>query len=105
MSNTLEVEVKNVNIVNVNKLRAYVDVVLGGCLVVNGYKVVEGQKGLFVANPARPSKNKQTGQDEWSDVLYFTKESNMRDVLSTKVMAAYKQKLSEQQQASAAAGI
>ncbi len=35
------------------KLKAYADVTFEGCFVVHGLKVIDGQKGMFVAMPSR----------------------------------------------------
>ncbi len=36
-----------------NRLRAYVSITLDDCFVIRDLKIIEGDKGLFVAMPAR----------------------------------------------------
>lgn len=36
-----------------SKLKAYADVTFEECFVVHGLKIIEGQKGMFVAMPSR----------------------------------------------------
>lgn len=94
MAGTLEItEFRGIKFVNVGKLRAFVDVVFNDALVVKGYKVIEGGKGLFVASPARETTAKDSNEKQWNDVVYLTKESNLRDAIHGKILAHYKERL------------
>jgi len=91
MSTNLEItDFRNTRLLNTGKLRAFVDVVFNDALVVKGFKVIEGSKGLFVAAPARQVKGKD-GDMEWNDVVYFTKESGAWTGFQAKILAHYKE--------------
>jgi len=52
----LSVEIKGMRMVTGDKpLKAFVDVLLGGEVLVKGLRVVNGQKGLFVSMPQMKS--------------------------------------------------
>jgi DNA-binding cell septation regulator SpoVG len=92
---TLEVtDFRNIRLLNVGKLRAFVDVVFNDALVVKGFKVIEGSNGLFVAAPARQTKGQDGKPDQWNDVVYLTKESSKRDEIYGKILGHYKSSIS-----------
>ena len=81
---------RNIRLLNSGKLRAFVDVVFNNALVVKGFKVIEGSRGLFVAAPAR--KVEKEGADaEWNDVVYFTKESGQWQGIQEAIIGHYKE--------------
>lgn len=41
-----------------SKLKGFATVTLNGVLMIHGIKIVEGEKGLFVAMPSRKTKEK-----------------------------------------------
>jgi stage V sporulation protein G len=43
--------------VDESKLRAYVNITIDDCFMVRGLKVINGNKGLFVAMPNKKGKN------------------------------------------------
>lgn len=47
------------------KLKAYADITFDGCFVIHGLKVIDGQKGMFVAMPSRKMPN-----GEYKDVVH-----------------------------------
>jgi len=49
---------------NMNNVKAFVDVVIAGNFVCKGFKVMDGQKGLWVSMPSR-SKGGQ-----WEDIFH-----------------------------------
>jgi len=49
---------------NMNNVKAFVDVVIAGHFVCKGFKVMDGQKGLWVSMPSR-SKGGQ-----WEDIFH-----------------------------------
>jgi len=66
-----------------SKLKAFVDVSISG-VVVKGFSVVDGSKGLFVSMPRHQGKD-----GKWYDTVYpLTKE--LKNQLSEAVLAAYK---------------
>ncbi len=67
-----------------NAMRAFVDIDFGG-IKVKGFKVMEGSKGLFVANPSQKGK----GEDaKYYDTVYIANEED-RKLLNQRVIAAY----------------
>ncbi len=66
-----------------SKLKAFADVAIAG-IVVKGFSVVDGAKGLFVSMP------RQQGKDgKWYNTVYpATKE--LKEQLAQAVLAAYK---------------
>ncbi len=74
-----------------NSLKAMVDVNLNDEFVIKGIKVLEGEKGLFVAMPQR-----KVGKDFEQSFFPITKES--REQLHQSVLESYEQKIAEQAQ-------
>jgi len=67
-----------------SKLKAFVDISLAG-LIVKGLRLIQGEKGLFLAMP------KQQGKDgRWYSTVYpVDKETHQQ--LTRQVLAAYQQ--------------
>ena len=66
--------------------RAYADITLDGCLLIKGFRVVEGAGGgLFVAFPA------QRGRDGRYHDLVVPLEAEARECIRAAVIAAFKQ--------------
>ncbi len=66
-----------------SKLKAFADVTFSG-VVIKGFSVVNGEKGLFVSMPRHQGKD-----GKWYDTVYpETKE--LRQQLSEVVLEAYK---------------
>ena len=66
------------------KIRAFFDLETNEGLVVKGFKIIEGIKGLFVSMPSEKK------EDEYSDTCYFTKESrHNRDKLNEIALQEY----------------
>ena len=66
------------------KLKAFVDVDLGG-VVVKGLRIVDGSKGLFVGMPRHQGKD-----GKWYDTVYPTTKE-IKSQLSEIVLAAYQE--------------
>lgn len=76
-----------------NKLRAVASANIAG-YAVHGIKVMDSERGLFVSMPQ--SKYQKDGKTEYSDIFHpVTAES--RTELNNAVLAAYEQKLQEEQ--------
>ncbi|MFA7565673.1 MAG: septation regulator SpoVG [Alkalispirochaeta sp.] len=71
------------------KLKAYVTVTLDDCFVVHNIKVIHGRNGTFIAMPSRRTK---TG--EYKDVAHPI-NSDFRQVLQERVLAAYEEVLND----------
>lgn len=76
-----------------NKLKAVASANIAG-YAVHGIKVMDSERGLFVSMPQ--SKYQKDGKTEYSDIFHpVTAES--RTELNNAVLAAYEQKLQEEQ--------
>jgi stage V sporulation protein G len=73
-----------VYLVNEDKLRAYVTIVIDDCFVVRDLKVIEGTEGPFVA---MPSKKRKDG--EYRDIAHPLNQET-REALESQVLAAYR---------------
>ena len=64
-------------------LLAYANVTLGGCFAVKGVRVMDSEKGAFVAMPDR-----KDSKGEYHDVCFPT-TAEMREALNAAVMGEY----------------
>lgn len=67
-----------------SRLKAFVDVAIGE-FVVRGLRIVQGQKGLYLAMPQEKGKD-----GRWYNIFY-TKDPEAREALSEIVLAAYQE--------------
>ena len=79
-----------------DKVKAIASVSLDGQFVVKGLRVVDGNKGLFVAGPQTSFKDKG-GNTQYKD-LFFPISNAGRDSLQDAVLKAYSQALDQVQQ-------
>jgi stage V sporulation protein G len=70
-------------LVNEDKLKAYVTIVLNSCFVVRDLKVISGVDGLFVAMPAKKRKD-----GVYKDVAHPL-NADTRRKMEEKILAAY----------------
>ena len=61
----LEITDIKIYLVDEEKLKAFVSIVLDGCFMINDVKVINGREGLFVSMPSRRKKN-----GEFKDVAH-----------------------------------
>jgi len=81
--NITDVRLRTVKNENEVKLKAYADITLDGSFVIHGLKVIDGQKGMFVAMPSRKMPN-----GEFKDIAHpITPE--LRRVLTEIVIKKY----------------
>jgi len=83
------------------KMKAVVSVTFDDEFVVHDIKVIEGEKGLFIAMPSR-----RTGEGEYRDIAHPI-NSATREVLQTTILEAYEKALAEgvfEQEIAASAG-
>ena len=85
----LDVSVKITPSNKEGNLLAFANVTLGGCFAITGIRVMDSDKGVFVAMPDR-----KNAKGEYHDVCFPT-TSEMRQVLHTAVLGEY-QKVMEQ---------
>jgi len=73
-----------------DSIRATASLTIGGAFAVHGIKVTSGSKGDFVSMPSYKSK------DGYKDIFHAV-TADAREQMNNTVMAAYEQKLAEQQ--------
>lgn len=71
------------------KMKAVVSVTFDGIFVVHDIKVIEGEKGLFIAMPSRRS-----GDGEYRDIAHPI-NSEMRDKLQKEILEKYEEAVKE----------
>jgi stage V sporulation protein G len=72
------------NVAKEGKMRAVVSVTIDNAFVVHDIKVIEGDKGLFIAMPSR-----KTADGEYRDLAHPI-NSETRENLQTLILDAYK---------------
>lgn len=77
------------------KLKAVVSITLDDEFVVHDIKVIEGEKGLFIAMPS-----KKAADGEYRDIAHPI-NSNTRERIQTLIIEKYEQVLEEVQEESA----
>lgn len=71
------------------KMKAVVSITLDDELVIHDIKVIEGDKGLFIAMPS-----KKAADGEYRDIAHPI-NSRTRERVQTKILDAYERSLSE----------
>jgi len=74
-----------------NKTKAFVTVTFENGLLVNGIKVLQGTKGLFVGMPQIQRKQKDSDKIEYKDCCYFLEDD--RKLFSDIILEAYNDKI------------
>ena len=98
-NNNFELDVRVTPIKNGGNVKAYASVNIGSAFAVKNLRIIEGNKGLFVA-----MHRVKNHKGEYEDIFFpISKES--RATLNTAVISAYEQKLemaetTEQEQSS-----
>ena len=69
------------------KMKAVVSITLDDVFVVHDIKVIEGEKGLFIAMPS-----KKTADGEYRDIAHPI-NSATRELIQNKILDAYKEAL------------
>jgi stage V sporulation protein G len=72
-----------------SKIRAYAAVTFNGELIVRGYKIVEGENGLFVGKPSQLSQKDNT----WYDNINYANE-DLQNQIHAAIMERYTTKSS-----------
>jgi stage V sporulation protein G len=75
------------------KMRAVVSVTFDDCFVVHDIKVIDGEKGLFVAMPSR-----RIGEGRYRDIAHPI-NTETRNWIEAEVFSVYEQALAEQEEA------
>ena len=80
---TIEIEVVDIRkIIGDGNLKAFADVKVGDCLVIKGFCVLQGKKGIFVSMPRKAAKD-----GRWFDIL--EPDDSLKRELEEKVLEAY----------------
>lgn len=74
------------------KMRAVISITLDNEFVVHDIKVIEGDKGLFIAMPSR-----KAGDGEYRDIAHPI-NSQTRDRIQKIILESYEQALSEEEE-------
>ena len=71
------------------KMKAVVSITFDDVFVVHDIKVIDGDKGLFIAMPSR-----RAGDGEYRDIAHPI-NSDMRDRLQSEILAKYEEAVKE----------
>ncbi len=77
-----------------SRVRAAASVNLAGAFAIHGLKVVDSEKGLFVSMPQ--NRYEKEGRTQYSDICHPI-TAQARAALSEAVLAAYEQRLEEEE--------
>ena len=81
---TIDVEVVDIRkIMGDGNLKAFADVKVGGKLVIKGFSVMQGKRGVFVSMPRKAGKD-----GRWFDIL-MPLSDELKQEFHTKVLEAY----------------
>ncbi|MCF7911758.1 MAG: septation regulator SpoVG [Candidatus Cloacimonetes bacterium] len=70
-----------------NQLKAFVNIVIDDAFIIRNIKVIEGDKGLFVAMPSR-----RVSSGEYRDIAHPI-NTETRQMLEERILLAYKEEL------------
>ena len=76
------------------KVKAFASANIGGAFAIHGLRVVDGEKGLFVAMPS--TSFQRDGKTEYQETFHPV-SGEARKTLNDAVLEAYEQKLAEEQ--------
>lgn len=97
---SIQVRIDRLNDYEGSNIKAFASANIGGAFAIHGIRVVDSQKGMFVSMP-QSSYTDAEGNKRYSD-LFHAITAEARSELNEKVMDAYEQALSEQQDEAAA---
>lgn len=79
---------------NEGKMKAVASITLDEEFVVHDIKIIEGEKGLFIAMPSR-----KTAENEFRDIAHPIKPDT-REYIQTTILKAYEEYLSKEEESS-----
>ena len=85
-----------------SKVKAFASANIGGAFAIHGLRVVDGEKGLFVAMPS--TSYQKDGKTEYQETFHPV-SGDARKALNDAVLEAYEQKLTEEQTEDASMGL
>ncbi|WP_297404740.1 septation regulator SpoVG [uncultured Cetobacterium sp.] len=88
-----DVRLRTVKNENELKLKAYADVTFEECFVIHGLKVIDGQKGMFVAMPSRKMPD-----GEYKDIAHPITPELRKDITDS-VIEKYKETMTTESNA------
>ena len=93
-SNLPTIQARIDHITGYEKVKAFASANIGGAFAIHGMRVVDGEKGLFVAMPS--TSFQRDGKTEYQETFHPV-SGEARKALNDAVLEAYEQKLSEEQ--------
>jgi stage V sporulation protein G len=90
------------HITGYEKVKAFASANIGGAFAIHGLRVVDGEKGLFVAMPS--TSFQRDGKTEYQETFHPV-SGEARKALNDAVLEAYEQKLAEEQTEDASLGM
>ena len=69
------------------KIVAFASLIIDDVLEIDGFKVINGSKGLFVSAPQHKGKDKE-GNDSWFEDVRFIGDETTRDTVKTEIHTA-----------------
>ena len=79
---------------NEGKMKAVASITLDEEFVVHDIKIIEGEKGLFIAMPSR-----KTAENEFRDIAHPIK-ADTREYIQTMILKAYEEYISAEEKSS-----
>ena len=96
-SPTPDISVRVDSLNEIGKIRAFVSANIGGAFAIHGIKVVDSDKGMFVAMPQSKFKTAD-GETKYLDEFHPV-TSEARNKLNEAVLAAYEQAVQQKEEA------
>ena len=93
-SNLPTIQARIDHITGYEKVKAFASANIGGAFAIHGMRVVDGEKGLFVAMTS--TSFQRDGKTEYQETFHPV-SGEARKALNDAVLQAYEQKLSEEQ--------
>ena len=93
-SNLPTIQARIDHITGYEKVKAFASANIGGAFAIHGMRVVDGEKGLFVAMPS--TSFQRDGKTEYQETFHPV-SGEARKALNDAVLEAYEQKLAEEQ--------
>ena len=87
----MEITEVKVFLVNEEKLKAFVSIVVDRCFMVNDIKVIKGREGLFISMPSRRKKN-----GEFKDVAHPL-NNETRSWMEERILGEYQAMLGQKE--------
>lgn len=91
--NITDVRVRKVNGKDGNKMKAVVSITLDDEFVIHDIKVIEGDRGLFIAMPSR-----KTAENEYRDIAHPI-NSATREKIQAVILEKYEEVMSQEENA------